>query len=230
MFCLRRILFEEDSGQLKLYHFSSINPAPESFVLDPEFGRKNPKAYSRRDYATSNVPRVWFYTNPAEAEDSVKAGSTLYTTEVSRKDICELNDLIKMYKEKNPGMPVNVDEMLRMASGWKRLNLHELPYDPLSSTYDEEKQLLLTALEIAAKKSVSGDRAELIRKITSEVFEVFQMKKSLTDEQRARIAKLFLGGSKEVKLNPICRGIRFRQAAFDNVIWFEPIQVYKANS
>lgn len=230
MFYLQQILFEGESGVLKLYHFSSISPSPESFVLDPEFGRKNPKAYSRRDYATSNVPRVWFYTNPAEAEDSVKAGSILYTTEVNKEDICELGDLIKMYKESNPGAPINVDELLRMASGWKRLALHELPYDPTSSSYSEETRALLVALETAAKKSGSVDRVNTIRELASEVLEAFQRQSGLTTDQRGRLAKLFLGGSKEVKSNPVCKGVRFRQASFDNVIWFEPIVVYKASS
>lgn len=229
MLYLKRILFE-GSEMLKLYHFSSITPPPDSFLLDPEFGRKNPKAYSRRDYATSNVPRVWFYTDPAEAEDSVKAGSVLYTTEVNKEDVCDLSDLIKTYKETNPGMPINVDELLRMASGWKRLGLHELPYDPSSATYTEEMKSLLSSLEMAAKKSGSADRVEAIKTVTGEVLLAFESKKTLTSEERNRVSKLFLGGSREVKLNPTCKGIRFRQSSFDNVIWFEPITVHKAIS
>jgi hypothetical protein len=230
---LRRLLFENldtKTGSVTLYHFSSIQPSPDSFLLDPEYGKVNPRSYSVRDYASSGVPRLWFYTDPTEAEKDVKMGSTLYTTEVSANDICQLSDIIKTFKEKNSGMPVNSDEILRVVSGRQRLSLDQLPYDPSSESYQEDMELLLKTLDSQANKTGSVQQKETILALISEIESALNNSETLTTFQRTRIRKLFLGTSKEVKTAPLCKGIRFKQSSFDNVIWFEPIMVYKAEA
>ena len=75
-------------GKIRLYHYSKT--LGEDLVLDPEYFLSHRSSYSRKDHNTSDMPRVFFYTNLDHAEAAIKNGASLFTTFVSINDIYDL--------------------------------------------------------------------------------------------------------------------------------------------
>ena len=53
----------DQGGIITLYHYPK--PDTETLVLDPKYGAQY---YSKNDYIVSDVPRVFFYVDPADKE------------------------------------------------------------------------------------------------------------------------------------------------------------------
>lgn len=69
------------NGVVMLFHYTNYLGG-ETEVLDPEIALQNMQIYSKREYATSNVPRLFFYLDPSEKEHFVSA-KNLYVAKVS---------------------------------------------------------------------------------------------------------------------------------------------------
>jgi len=90
-YLLRESLNNYDvGGTVKLYHYSRSNG--EILMLDPEYFLTHRNPYSRKDYNTSDIPRVFFYVDPTHAEAIVKQDSFLYVTEVPIGDVYDLSE------------------------------------------------------------------------------------------------------------------------------------------
>lgn len=101
--------YAKEQGQVTLYHYSQANE--ETLTLDPErFLEHN--QYSRNDFNSSSLPRVFFYVDLEHAEAMVKQGATLYTTQVSAEDIYDMSidDLdLKKKAMRYPGIAASID-------------------------------------------------------------------------------------------------------------------------
>ena len=102
-------------GSLRVYHYARSEK--DSLVLDPEYFLKNRSSHSRKDYAASSLPRVFFYTNLDHAEDIVKSGRTLYTAFLESGRIYDLASDEQNLRQKArpyPTVPtVDFDKLLR---------------------------------------------------------------------------------------------------------------------
>ena len=96
--------------KIRLYHYAR-STAP-SLVLDPEYFLAKGSSYTRDDFNTSQLPRVFFYTDLDHAEKMVQQEATLYSTTVYASDIYDLQTDPFSLKEKGmryPGIPVSID-------------------------------------------------------------------------------------------------------------------------
>lgn len=106
-------LISEADGGVTLWHFSSTD-AP-SLTLDPLKFASN--SYSRREASVSDVPRVFFYTDPKQKEVMFDKGYTLYSAQVPSNKIYDLrSDPLHLKAE----FGNNAHEMLEHISGWER--------------------------------------------------------------------------------------------------------------
>ena len=111
----------------KLYHYCGrCEKGQESVVLDPQRGRDQPGSYSRREYETSQVPRVFFYLDPADRESMVSG--PLYSVEVPTPQIYNLwedeNKYIRRIKEKREEEKYwygSISQPLRKGEDWNNL-------------------------------------------------------------------------------------------------------------
>jgi hypothetical protein len=110
-----RLHEEAEAGLIPLYHYSTSTS--ENLVLKPEKFGSNP--HSRREMNTSDVPRVFFYTDPREREQELFGGTyNLFTTSVPTNQIYDLKkDPLKLYQEYGR---YGIHEILTLLSGWKR--------------------------------------------------------------------------------------------------------------
>ena len=67
----------EQGDRLTLYHYSRADS--DRLILDPEHFLSGRNSFSKREYEKSQVPRTFFYLDPAQAEPIVKSGRNLYT-------------------------------------------------------------------------------------------------------------------------------------------------------
>lgn len=101
------------TGGTTLWHFSNTD-AP-TLTLDPMKFASN--SYSRRESAVSDVPRVFFYTDPKQKEVMFDKGYTLYSVQVPSNKIYDLRaDPLHLKTE----FGNNAHEMLEHISGWER--------------------------------------------------------------------------------------------------------------
>ena len=115
-------------GLVRLYHYSKTNT--EKIQLDPEFFLTKRGHYSRNDYNVSDMPRVFFYVDLDHAEDIVKQGASLFSTQVPAKEIYDLTtDPLGLIEKSIPqqGMAPNVDKILRSLAGRPRKSLYGAP-------------------------------------------------------------------------------------------------------
>ena len=115
---IKEVRLREDAsgtGLMTLYHYST--QTVDSFVLDPKKFGNNP--HSRREMNTSDVPRVFFYTDPKQREKELfGARYNLYIAKVSPEDIYNLSqDPLKLFQKYGRN---NLHEILEFISGWKR--------------------------------------------------------------------------------------------------------------
>jgi hypothetical protein len=94
---------------MRLYHFSSKNNLTS---LNPnEFGKNS---YTRSDKKVSDVPRVFFYTDPTQKESFFKTPSVfLYSTEVDDELIYDLNEDKEDLKNKFFSKRRDIDALLK---------------------------------------------------------------------------------------------------------------------
>lgn len=111
-------------GNIKAYHFSNILDKP-TVTLDPTLAKKNANTYTRRDYQTSGVPRIWFYIDIKDAEHFLKTGTNLYSTTIRGNEIIDVNKAIEYYnkdkktmKVKHPNEFMAVDRFLKNPSNF----------------------------------------------------------------------------------------------------------------
>jgi hypothetical protein len=104
------------TGLTSLYHYSKIDA--DSILLDPKkFGMN---AHSRREKNTSDVPRVFFYTDPKDYEKELFAGNQLYTAQVPSNEIYNLKqDPLKLFQKYGR---YGIHEILMYLSGWQRIS------------------------------------------------------------------------------------------------------------
>lgn len=102
-------------GSMRVYHYARSED--DTLVLDPNYFLKSRSSHSRRDYAMSSLPRVFFYTNLDHAENIVKSGRTLYTAFVDTNDIYDLTTDEQGVKDKARPYPgvrtIDFDKLLR---------------------------------------------------------------------------------------------------------------------
>ena len=72
----------------KLYHYSELDD--NSSVLDPQHFLTHRNPYTRRDYATSGFPRIFFYTDLDNVEEQIASGRNLYYAEVPTQQIYDI--------------------------------------------------------------------------------------------------------------------------------------------
>lgn len=106
---------ESETGLISLYHYSTSTS--DALVLKPEKVGSNP--HSRREMNTSDIPRVFFYTDPREREQELFGGSyNLFTTSVPSNQLYDLKkDPLKLYQEYGRH---GIHDILSLLSGWKR--------------------------------------------------------------------------------------------------------------
>ena len=78
----------EQGDRLTLYHYSRADS--DKLILDPEHFLSGRNSFSKREHEKSQVPRTFFYLDPAQAEPIVKSGRNLYTVSVNPSDIYDL--------------------------------------------------------------------------------------------------------------------------------------------
>jgi hypothetical protein len=106
---------DADEGTIPLYHYST--QTVDNFVLRPERFGQNP--HSRKEMNTSDVPRVFFYTDPKQREKELfGARYNLFIAKVSPEQIYNLSkDPLKLFQEYGRN---NLHEILEFLSGWQR--------------------------------------------------------------------------------------------------------------
>lgn len=101
------------SNTITLWHYSRINKP--TFILDPK--RFGESSWSRRESASSDVPRIFFYTNPKQKEIMFDEEYTLYQAQVPSMEIYDLStDPLDLRSEYGN----NLHELLEYLSGWER--------------------------------------------------------------------------------------------------------------
>ena len=101
-----------DGNSIRLYHYSRFDK--ESVVLDPQYFLSHRNPYSKRDYAVSAYPRVFFYTDPENIEQQVSAGRNLFYVDVDSSAVYDINRDSEGLKDisKGPyGFTLNFDEL-----------------------------------------------------------------------------------------------------------------------
>jgi len=101
-------------GSMRLFHYSNFDG--EEYVLDPEYFLTKRNPYSKRDYATSAYPRVFFYTDLDNVEQQIAAGRNLFYVDVNPEQIYDImqdpGDLRS--KSRGPyGLSLNFDELFQ---------------------------------------------------------------------------------------------------------------------
>lgn len=113
---------------VKLYHYCGryCPGDPGSVVLEPQMGADAPQSYSRRDYDVLQVPRIWFYLDPADRESSVTG--PLYSVEVPTSQIYNLREderdfigEIQRERQKEKYFYGTVKQPLRKGEDWNNL-------------------------------------------------------------------------------------------------------------
>jgi len=94
---------------MRLYHFSDKNNLKS---LDPnEFGKNS---FTKSDRKISDVPRVFFYTDPSQKESFFKTPSIfLYSTEVNKDLIYDLSEDKENLKNKFLSKRKDIDALLK---------------------------------------------------------------------------------------------------------------------
>jgi len=72
----------------RLYHYSDLDV--NSTVLDPQRFLTHRNPYTKRDYATSGFPRIFFYTDLDNVEEQIASGRNLYYAEVPSQQIYDI--------------------------------------------------------------------------------------------------------------------------------------------
>ena len=98
----------------RLYHYSDLDEA--STVLDPQRFLTHRNPYTRRDYATSGFPRIFFYTDLDNVERQIASGRNLYYAEVASQQIYDITadpDNLKDMSKGPYGLMLNFDELFQ---------------------------------------------------------------------------------------------------------------------
>jgi len=79
-------------GTIHLYHYSKSDEY--DFTLDPDQFVSNTSSHSRKEKEISDVPRVFFYTDPNKTEHLISKGygRKLFKTEVSSSRVYNLKE------------------------------------------------------------------------------------------------------------------------------------------
>ena len=123
-------LLREDitlNGNIKLYHFTRQDMG-ETTILDPEIAIKNKSFWSSNDYKISDVPRVFYYTDPNKTERMV-ANKNMYVGQIDGKKILNLTDAVKQYRNNPDFLQSNDDEVFNMIK--HSMNYNVLDIDAL---------------------------------------------------------------------------------------------------
>lgn len=94
---------------MRLYHFSDKNNLKS---LNPnEFGKNS---FTKSDFKVSDVPRVFFYTDPSEKESFFKTPSVfLYSAEVNEDLIYDLSEDKENLKKKFFSQRADIHALLK---------------------------------------------------------------------------------------------------------------------
>lgn len=112
----RSVLYEDiGAGTIPLYHYSTSNN--DTLLLNPEKFGSNP--HSKREMNTSDVPRVFFYTDPKQREKELFGAShNLFVANVPFDQIYNLKqDPLKLFQTYGRH---GIHEILMLLSGWTR--------------------------------------------------------------------------------------------------------------
>ena len=117
-----KLIFENwrkyNDGPARLYHYSRLDD--ETQTLDPQYFLTNRNPYSKRDYAVSGYPRIFFYTDLDSVEEQVAAGRNLFYAEVNSKEIYDINQDAEDLKSTSRGpygTTLNFDELFQNIVG-----------------------------------------------------------------------------------------------------------------
>jgi len=98
----------------RLYHYSEIDDS--SIVLNPKHFLTHRNPYTKRDYATSDSPRIFFYTDLDNVEEQIASGRNLYYVDVSSQQVYDIIGDPDQLKEKSKGpygLALNYDELFK---------------------------------------------------------------------------------------------------------------------
>lgn len=89
------------SGIVRLYHYTS-HDFGDMGILDPKLTIDKRSSWSMREYKTSDVPRVFYYTDLSKTETMVaKTNSHLYTGKIEGESILCLQNAVDQFNN-NP--------------------------------------------------------------------------------------------------------------------------------
>jgi hypothetical protein len=131
-----KLIFESwrkySNGDARLYHYSSFDG--EGFTLDPQYFLSKRNPYSKRDYAVSAYPRVFFYSDLDNVEEQVASGRNLFYTDVSSESVYDIMQDPEGLKSKSRGpygLSLNFDELFQ--------NIVDKGYDGAYYTIEDGK-------------------------------------------------------------------------------------------
>lgn len=112
------------SGNVKLYHYTDKDMG-DTVILDPDIAIKNKSFWSNNDYKISNVPRVFYYTDPNKTERMIVT-KNMYVGQVDGKKILNLTDSVNEYVNNPASLEaknVEVFNMIKHCMNYNRLDI-----------------------------------------------------------------------------------------------------------
>jgi hypothetical protein len=168
-----RTYLREDigTGVTTLYHYS--RSANDTLLLDPERVGSNP--HSKREMNTSDVPRVFFYTDPKQREQELFGAShNLFIAKVPSEQIYDLKqDPLKLFQEYGRH---GIHEILMFLSGWTRKTGKWLKL-PSDQKHNSVQNIKGAMYDLGRFKVVIWFEPIIVKKISSE--EKAELEKSL---------------------------------------------------
>lgn len=88
-------------GELMLFHYAPVDT--EAIIVDPKYfaDRAKRSSFTRNEYATSTVPRTFWYVDPQQRERQVAQGRTLYQATIPAGEIYDFRNDPEGYKKKH---------------------------------------------------------------------------------------------------------------------------------
>lgn len=155
------------SGPINLFHYlKGKTPPPDEITLSPDKFGENP--YTKNDLQSSVVPRVFFYTDPAQKETFFRS-DPLYMATVEASSIYNLtkdpeNFKFRMKNKNLDSLPMVVKDSLEGETFKRKLSPEEKAaaqelYDGLSS---EEKQELKIPIDSSSERMLILSQRTLV--------------------------------------------------------------------
>jgi len=113
-----KLIFENwrkyNNAVATIYHYSRFDG--NELTLDPQHFLTNRNPYSKRDYAVSAYPRIFFYTDLENVEEQVAAGRNVFRAEVNLESVYDIGQDTEGLKSKSKGpygLSLNFDELFQ---------------------------------------------------------------------------------------------------------------------